>query len=265
MRYFCANLAHRSVNSGFAAIRFKVMQVDILAIGAHPDDVELSASGTLLVHAARGYSFGLLDLTRGELGSRGTPELRAQEAERAAAILGARFRRTLQFPDGFIPPSANASALPIIAAIRQCRPAIILANAPNDRHPDHGRAASLVAECAYLSGLRKIVTNDPDTGATQEAWRPKAVYHYIQDRQLTPDFVVDITTHFKQKMESILAFRSQFYDPNSAEPDTPISSKDFLDFMEAKARVFGRDAGYTFAEGFIKTRIPGVRNLMELD
>ncbi len=241
------------------------MQVDILAIGAHPDDVELSASGTLLAHTALGYTFGLLDLTRGELGSRGTPEIRAQEAQRAAAILGAQFRHTLSLQDGFISPSANANALPIISVIRHCRPAIILANAPNDRHPDHGRAASLVAECAYLSGLMKIQTNDPETGAPQQAWRPKAVYHYVQDRQLTPDFVVDITPYFRKKMESILAFKSQFYDPNSTEPDTPISSKDFLDFMEAKARVFGREAGYTFAEGFIKSRIPGVRNLMELD
>jgi N-acetylglucosamine malate deacetylase 1 len=240
-------------------------QVDILAIGAHPDDVELSASGTLLAHAAQGYTFGILDLTQGELGSRGTPELRAQEAAQAAVILGAAFRHSLHLPDGFVPPSANTNTLAIISAIRQCRPAIILANAPSDRHPDHGRAASLVAECAFLSGLIKIETTNSATGEPQQAWRPKAVYHYIQDRQLTPDFVVDITPHFELKMQGILAFKSQFYDPNSTEPSTPISSKDFLDFMEAKARVFGRDAGYTFAEGFIKSRVLGVRNLMGLD
>jgi N-acetylglucosamine malate deacetylase 1 len=243
----------------------RLMQVDILAVGAHPDDVELSASGTLLAHAARGYTFAILDLTRGELGSRGTPELRAEEAEEATNILGAHARMSLELPDGFISPSANAHILPIIEAIRHFRPSIMLVNAPSDRHSDHGRAASLTVEAAFLSGLMRIETKDPVTGLAQTAWRPKSVFHYIQDRHLTPDFVVDISPHFEQKMQSILAFRSQFYDPESKEPQTPISGREFLQFMEAKARVFGRDAGYTFAEGFINTRTPGIRNLMQID
>jgi N-acetylglucosamine malate deacetylase 1 len=242
-----------------------MMKVDILAIGAHPDDIELSASGTLLAHAAKGYRFGLLDLTQGELGSRGTPAKRREEAEKSAKILGATFRTTLQLKDGFFAPSGNEAMLPIIQVIRQCRPSIVLANAPTDRHPDHGRAAKLVADACFFSGLIKIETTDPDTGLTQEHWRPKSVYHYIQDQHLTPDFVVDITPYFQQKMESILAFKSQFFDPNITEPPTPISSPEFLHVLEAKNRVFGRDAGYTFAEGFIASRLCGVRDLMLMD
>jgi N-acetylglucosamine malate deacetylase 1 len=244
------------------------MQVDILAVGAHPDDIELSASGTLLAHAARGYTFGMLDLTRGELGSRGSIEIRAAEAKAAADILGAVFRIGLDLPDGFIPRHAseeNEHVLAIIQVIRQCRPHLILANAPHDRHPDHGRAAQLTVEAAFLSGLAKIETTDPLTGEPQLPWRPKSVYHYLQDIQLMPDFVVDITPHFEHKMQSIKAFGSQFYDPMRSEPNTPISSPEFLSFMEAKNRVFGREAGYTFAEGFIKSRVFGVRDLMVLD
>ena len=241
------------------------MKVDILAIGAHPDDVELSASGTLLRHAALGYTFGLLDLTRGELGTRGNADIRAQEAVKSAEILGARFRIPLTLPDGFFSPSGNNAVLPIIQAIRQCRPAMVLANALSDRHPDHGRAAKLVSDAIFLCGLPRIETFDPQTGEIQAAWRVKTLYHYIQDRQLIPDFVVDITPYFEKKMESILSYRSQFYDPNSPEPDTPISGKEFLQFMESKNRVFGRDAGYTFAEGFQISRIIGVRDLMKLD
>lgn len=239
-----------------------MIQVDILAIGIHPDDVELSCSGTLLQHAAMGKTFGILDLSRGELGTRGTPEIREAEAKEAARVLGAQFRQILDIPDGLFTHSPD-NWLKIVQVIRACRPEIILCNAPDDRHPDHGRAAKMTADACFYAGLEKIETFD-NQGNLQEKWRPKAVYHYIQDRQLTPDFVVDISTVFDKKMEAILAFRSQFYDPNDAGPATPISGKDFLDFMDAKARVFGRSISATHAEGFICARIPGVKNLFDL-
>lgn len=239
------------------------MKTDILAIGIHPDDVELSASGTLLRHAAMGRSFGLLDLSLGELGTRGTPEMRTREAMEAASILGAAFREQLDIPDGLFtwsPENLNK----IIRAIRTYQPDIVLCNAPDDRHPDHGRSARLVADACFYAGLLKIETAGPD-GNIQAPWRPKAVYHYIQDKQLTPDFVVDITPWFDQKMKTILAFRSQFYDEeHPGGPQTPISGKEFLDFMEAKARVFGRPAQVKYAEGFICARTPGVGNLFDL-
>jgi len=240
------------------------MNTDILAIGIHPDDVELSASGTLLRHAALGYSFGLLDLSLGELGTRGSPELRRAEATEAARILGAAFREQLDLPDGLFVHSPE-NMLKIVRSIRACQPKIVLCNAPDDRHPDHGRAAKLVADACFYSGLTKIETTD-DAGVPQPAWRPKAVYHYIQDKQLEPDFVVDITPYFEQKMQAILAFRSQFYDPNKPDegPQTPISGRDFLDFMEAKARVFGRPAQVKYAEGFICGRTPAVGDLFSL-
>lgn len=240
------------------------MKIDILAVGIHPDDVELSASGTLLRQADQGYSFGLLDLSRGELGSRGSAELRTEEARAAAQILGATFREQLDLPDGFFAHSPE-NMLKIIRVIRQHQPRIVLCNAPDDRHPDHGRAAKLVADACFYAGLIKIETTDSE-GNVQAPWRPTSVFHYIQDKQLVPDVVVDITPYFEKKMQAILAFGSQFYDPNSPEdgPRTPISGKDFLDFMEAKARVFGRSAQVQYAEGFILTRTPAVRDLFDL-
>ncbi len=238
------------------------MKVDILAIGIHPDDVELSASGTLLRHAALGKTFGLLDLSRGELGTRGTPEIRAREAADSCRILGASFRETLDIPDGlFVPEPENW--IKIIRVLREYTPAVVLCNAPDDRHPDHGRAAKMVLDACFYSGLQKIETFDKD-GVKQNKWRPAAVYHYIQDKQLTPDFIVDITPYFHRKMEAIMSFRSQFYDPNDNAPDTPISGKDFLEFMEAKARVFGRPVQAKYAEGFIFSRTPGVNDLFDL-
>lgn len=237
------------------------MKIDILAIGIHPDDVELSASGTLLKHAAMGKTFGLLDLSRGELGTRGSAEIREQEALAAAQILGAAFREFSDVPDGLFTHSPE-EWLKIVRFIRLYRPEIVLCNAPHDRHPDHGRAAKLVLDACFYAGLSKIVTEN--AGATQAPWRPKAVYHYIQDEYLPPDFVVDITPHFSKKMEAILAFRSQFYDPNGEQPNTPISGKDFLDFIEAKARVFGRSIQAEYAEGFVCARTPGVRDLFDL-
>lgn len=238
-------------------------KVDILAIGIHPDDVELSASGTLLRHAAEGKTFGILDLSRGELGTRGTAEIRAEEAAEAARLLGARFRTTLDIPDGLFTYHPD-HWLRIVAVIRQCQPEIVLCNALDDRHPDHGRAAKMTTDACFYAGLEKIETLDAQ-GNPQQKWRPNAVYHYIQDKQLTPDFVVDITPWFEQKMQAILAFRSQFFDPMSeVPPNTPISGKDFLAFMEAKGRVLGRSIQVSYAEGFQVSRIPGVKSLFDL-
>ncbi|MBL7808367.1 MAG: bacillithiol biosynthesis deacetylase BshB1 [Saprospiraceae bacterium] len=237
-------------------------KVDILAIGIHPDDVELSASGTLLRHAAQGKTFGLLDLSKGELGTRGTAEIRAREAAESAALMGASFRETLDIPDGLFEHKPE-NWLKIVQVIRACRPEIVLCNSVDDRHPDHGRAAKMTADACFYSGLEKIITYDR-LGNLQAKWRPKAVYHYIQDMQLIPDFVVDITPYFEKKMQAILTFRSQFFDPEGEMPNTPISGKDFLDFMEGKARVFGRSIPVNYAEGFICARIPGVNDLFDL-
>lgn len=239
------------------------MKVDILAIGVHPDDVELSCSGTLLKHKAQGKTFGLLDLTLGELGSRGTPQLRTEEAMNAAKILGASFREQLDLGDGFFEHN-RASIVEIVKIIRYCQPEIVLCNALEDRHPDHGRSAKLEADACFFSGLQRIETEF--RGEKQTHWRPKAVYHYIQDVQLTPDFVVDITPFMEQKIESILAYQSQFHNPNykKEEVQTPISGKGFMDFMYAKNRVFGRPINAEFAEGFNKSRIFGVEDLFDL-
>lgn len=238
------------------------MKIDILAIGVHPDDVELSSSGTLLKHVALGKTFGLLDLTRGELGTRGTPEIRREEALESARLLGAAFRETLDLGDGFFQQN-EASLRQIIAVIRRYRPEIVLCNAPDDRHPDHGRAAKLEADACFYAGLEKIETFEND-GSPQAKWRPKNVFHYIQDKQLSPDFVVDISPFWAQKMAAIFAFRSQFFEAGMSGPQTPISGKDFIDFMAAKARVFGRSIGAEFAEGFLFSRQPGVENLFDL-
>ncbi|GAB4260482.1 MAG: bacillithiol biosynthesis deacetylase BshB1 [Saprospiraceae bacterium] len=242
------------------------MKVDILAIGVHPDDVELSCSGTLLKHLAMGKSVGLLDLTRGEMGSRGNAQIREQEANEAAKMMGAAFRLNLDMPDCFATWSEE-NLRKIIRVIRWCQPEIVLANAIDDRHPDHGRAAKLSADACFYSGLVKIETTWED-GRQQEAWRPKAVYHYVQDKNLQPDFVVDISEFMDRKMELVLAFKSQFFLPSEVgyqdEPDTPISGKDFLDFLRAKARTYARPIGAEYAEGFNSARTPGVRNLFDL-
>lgn len=242
------------------------MKIDLLAIGVHPDDVELSCSGTLLRHIDQGKTVGLLDLTRGELGTRGNAEIRREEAERAAGMMGARFRWNLDLADGFFTHD-HASIIAIARAIRACQPEIVLANALSDRHPDHGRAARLISDACFFSGLVKIETHDVQ-GRPQERWRPRAVYHYIQDNQLEPDFVVDISPYIDRKMELVLAFRSQFYNPAleefSQELNTPISGKDFLDFLRSKNAVFGRPAGFAFAEGFQVGRTPGVTDLFGL-
>jgi bacillithiol biosynthesis deacetylase BshB1 len=241
-------------------------KVNILAIGVHPDDVELSCSGTLLRHIDQGKTVGLLDLTRGELGTRGSAEIRDREALDSARLMGAAFRMNLGMADGFF-QNNKENILKIVQVIRACQPTIVLANAVRDRHPDHGRAAQLISEACFYSGLQKVTTYD-EKALPQDRWRPHAVYHYIQDRNLKPDFVVDITDYIEKKQELILAFRSQFYLPDAeeyaGEKDTPISGKDFMDFLKAKAASYGRDAGFTFAEGFTVERTPGIEDMFLL-
>jgi bacillithiol biosynthesis deacetylase BshB1 len=237
------------------------MKIDILAIGVHPDDVELSASGTLAKHIAMGKKVAILDLTLGELGTRGSAELRTKEAMASAKILGLSFRKQLNLKDGFF-ENNEASLRAIIEVIRYCQPEIVLCNAISDRHPDHGRAAKLEADACFYSGLAKIETTYE--GKNQNAWRPKAVYHYIQDNYLKPDLVVDVTDHVEKKRESIMAFSSQFYDPNSKEPETPISNKFFMEAVDAKMILFGRSIGVRYAEGFIAARHIGVNDLFDL-
>ena len=237
------------------------MKLDLLAIGVHPDDVELSCAGTILKHIALGKKCGILDLTAGELGTRGSAELRLTEAANAAKILGVSVRDNLKMEDGFF-KNDKEHQLEIIKKIREYQPEIILCNAVSDRHPDHGRSASLVSEACYYSGLIRIETKL--NGANQQAWRPKAVYHYIQDRQLKPDFVVDVTSFFEKKMEAIQAFKSQFYNPDSNEPASPISVENFLDVVKGRMSVWGRAAGFEYAEGFTVERTIGVDNLFDI-
>ena len=237
------------------------MKLDILAFGAHPDDVELSCAGTLLKHSKEGKKIGVVDLTNGELGTRGTPKIRLSEANASTRILGLSCRENINLADGFF-ELTRENKLAVIKIIRKYQPEIVLANAPSDRHPDHGRASQLVSESCFLSGLKKISTKI--SGNEQLEWRPKFVYHYIQDRYIKPDFIVDITPHFEKKMEVILAFKSQFFNPESQEKETPISSKDFLKYIESRSREFGRTINCTYGEGFVTERTPGVDNLFDL-
>lgn len=237
------------------------MKIDILAIGVHPDDVELSCSGTLARHLSMGKTAGILDLTLGELGTRGSATLRTQEAMASAKILGVAFREQLNFKDGFF-TSDEAHQRRIISVIRKYQPEIVLCNAISDRHPDHGRAAKLTADACFYSGLVKVETEQD--GAKQKPWRPKAVYHYIQDQFIHPDFVIDVSDFMEVKHRSIMAFSSQFYDPNSKEPATPISGKDFLENLNAKMSIWGRAIGVSYAEGFTVSRYPGVKSLFDL-
>lgn len=239
------------------------MKVDILAIGVHPDDVELSSSGTILKHQAQGKTAAILDLTLGELGTRGNAKIRTEEAMNAAKILNLKFREQLDLGDGFF-KSDKESMIEIIKIIRYCQPEIVLCNALKDRHPDHARSAKLQADACFFSGLSKIETTF--RGEKQTHWRPKSVYHYLQDEQLIPDFVIDITPFMEQKIESILAYKSQFHNPdyNKEELKTPISGRDFLDFMYAKNQIFGRSIGAKYAEGFQISRIIGVESLFDL-
>jgi N-acetylglucosamine malate deacetylase 1 len=237
------------------------MKLNLLAIGVHPDDVELGCSGTILKHISLGYSAGIIDLTKGELGTRGTADLRLIEAENAAKILGVKIRENLGFADGFF-QNDQAHLLPLIEKIRLYQPDIVLCNAFEDRHPDHGRAGKLISDACFYSGLLKIVTQV--NGVNQNPWRPKAVYHYIQDRYQKPDLVVDITGFLETKFDSIRAFSSQFYNPDSKEPATPISGEEFFEVVKSRAIDYGRQIGVKYAEGFVAERYVGVNNLFDL-
>jgi len=237
------------------------MKLDILAIGVHPDDIELGCGGTILKHIAAGKKVGVLDLTHGELGSRGSGELRLVEATNSAKILGLSARENLGFADGFF-RNTKENQIEIIKILRKYQPDVVLCNAPKDRHPDHGRASEMVSEACFYSGLVRIET--ALDGTSQALWRPKAVYHYIQDRYLKPDFVVDVSGFVDQKIKAIMAFSSQFYNPASELPETPISSKKFMDFIKARMANFARDISTDYAEGFTVDRTIGVEDITQL-
>ena len=237
------------------------MKIDILAIGAHPDDVELSCAGTLAKEIAHGKQVAILDLTQGELGTRGTAEIRAKEAKDAANILGVTARYNLNFADGFF-ENNKAHQLQLAAYIRLLKPDMVLCNAVEDRHPDHGRAAALVVESCFLSGLQQVKTTYE--GQPQDAWRPKQVYHYIQWNDAQPDFVVDISTHIDTKLEAVNAYASQFFNPKTSAPETPISSQNFLDSVKYRAANLGRLIGVDHAEGFTAARLLAVDRINDL-
>lgn len=236
-------------------------KLDILVIAAHPDDAELSCSGTIASHVAKGFKVGVLDLTQGEMGTRGTAAIRLEESGESAKILGLSARHNLGFSDVFFTEDKEHQVA-IARIIRKYRPEIVLANAVSDRHPDHGKGGSLATKACFVSGLRMLGTDWE--GVYQEAWRPKAVYHYIQNNYVEPDIVVDITPFWETKKASILAFKSQFFDPENKEPESFISSPEFLDFIEARAKEFGHKISVKYGEGFTVERVPGVENLFDL-
>ncbi|MDQ6723206.1 MAG: bacillithiol biosynthesis deacetylase BshB1 [Thermoproteota archaeon] len=233
------------------------MKLDILAFAAHPDDAELSCAGTLLVEKLNGKKTGIIDLTQGELGTRGTSEIRLRESADAARILQLDVRENLEMADGFF-KNDEKHQRKIITAIRKYQPEIILCNAPEDRHPDHGRSAQLIIDSAFLSGLSKIKTID--NNIELQAWKPKYVFHYIQDKYLAPDFVIDISEVIEKKIEAIKAFNSQFHNPNTDEPQTYISTTDFFDSIIYRSKMFGKMIGVSHAEGFISPKMIGFNN-----
>ena len=237
------------------------MKLNLLAIGVHPDDVELGCSGTLINEVKAGKQCGIIDLTQGELGTRGTIETRYQEAANAAMIMGVQVRENLKMRDGFF-ENDETHKLQLISAIRKYQPDIIIGNVLHDRHPDHGRAGKLISEAAFLAGLAKIETKD-EAGQLQARWRPSYVLHYIQDWYHEPDLLIDISGVFEQRMDAIRAYSTQFHNPagNGAEPQTYISTPDFLDSVIARARMFGKRIGVKYAEGFITEKKIGIRSL----
>jgi N-acetylglucosamine malate deacetylase 1 len=234
------------------------MKLDVLAIGAHPDDVELGCSGTLINEVKLGKKVGILDLTQGELGTRGTIATRYQESADAAKILGVHVRENLKMRDGFF-VNDEAHQLKLISAIRKYRPEVVIGNILEDRHPDHGKAGNLIYDSCFLSGLRQVITID-EHGREQEKWRPKYLFHYIQDRFYEPDLIVDISDVWEQRMDSIKAYKTQFHDPESDEPQTYLSNPEFLDAITGRARLLGKRIGVQFAEGFISKKSIGIRN-----
>ena len=239
------------------------MKLDILVFGAHPDDAELGAGATIAKEIANGKKVGIVDLTRGELGTRGNAEMREREAKKAAEILGLSVRLNLEFADGFF-VNDKEHQLQIIEVIRKYRPDIVLCNAVEDRHIDHAKGSKLVSDACFLSGLLKVDTKWVGDDQWQDPWRPRQVYHYIQWKNLQPDFVVDVTDFIDKKMAAINAYASQFYDPTSKEPETPISSKNFTESIRYRARDLGRLVGVEYAEGFTVERHIGVQHLDDI-
>lgn len=234
------------------------MKLDILAFGAHPDDIEIGVGGTLISEAEKGKSVGLIDFTQGEMGTRGTPEIRLKEAENAAKIMGAKMRVNLGLPDGLF-QNDNDTKLMVIEQIRRYQPDIVITTAPSDRHPDHGRAAAIVVEACFLAGLQKLKDR-----SAQPAWRPRCVYQYMQFYQHQPAFIYDISEYIEKKLDAIRAHRSQFYDPDSSEPETLISSRHFFDNLTARASEYGIQAGFAYGEPLLTVRMPGLRQLDHL-
>lgn len=237
------------------------MKLDILVFAVHPDDAELGCSGTILKHIAAGYKVGIVDLTRGELGTRGTAETRDSESVESTKILGLHARENLEMRDGFF-KNDEEHQLRIIQMIRKYRPEIVLSNALHDRHPDHGRASDLVYDALFLAGLPKIRTNM--NGAEQQAFRPRLLLNYIQDRYIQPDIIVDVTEFWDKKLECIRAFKTQFYSSERDEPETYISSPDFLKAIEARSRELGKSIGAIHGEGFTSKKLLGIDNLLDL-
>jgi N-acetylglucosamine malate deacetylase 1 len=238
-----------------------VTKLDILILAAHPDDAELGCGGTIAKHISLGHKVGIVDFTRGELGTRGTAQTREQEAADSAKIMGLSARENLNLDDGFF-ENSKESQLKVIQAIRRYQPKVVLANAVHDRHSDHGRAASLATDACFLSGLMKIETTD--NGAEQKVWRPEVVYHYIQSQLIEPAFIIDVSEFWEKKMESIRAFKSQFHDPSSKEPESYISTPGFLKLVEARATEFGHAIGVKYGEGYTVKRYIGVKSLFDL-
>ncbi len=234
------------------------MKLDILAFGVHPDDVELGCSGTILSAINEGKKVGIIDLTQGELGTRGTIHTRYQEAAEAAKVLEVHVRENLKMADGFF-QNDETHQRKIISVIRKYKPEIIICNAPEDRHPDHGRSAKLVVDAAFYSGLRKIET--AVDGINQSAWRPKYVFHYLQDRFIEPTFLIDISEYFEKKLASVLCYKTQFMALDDSEPKTYISSPEFIESIRGRAQLLGKRIGVKYAEGFISEKILGVRSL----
>jgi len=239
-----------------------INKIDILAIGVHPDDIELGCAGTISKHIKLGFTVGAIDLSQGELGTRGTSEIRAEEAADAAKILGLKFRENLNFEDGFVSADNKEYQLALVREIRKYQPKIVLCNAIKDRHPDHARSASLVSTACFLAGLPKIKTSFQEL--EQEAWRPTQVLHYIQWQPIKPDFVIDISQEIETKVMAVQAYKSQFFDPKSNEQETPISSQQFIDSVTYRASDLGRLIGVDYAEGFTSDKLIGIESLDQL-
>ena len=237
------------------------MKLDILAFGAHPDDVEISSGGTILKYISEGKKIGIIDLTKGELGTRGSAELRMEEAKKASTLLSLSIRKNLNMKDGFF-EETEENKLKIIQEIRTYKPEIVLANSISDRHPDHGNAGKLIADACFLAGLQKIETKID--GIAQKAFRPRLVLHYIQDYFIEPDIAIDVSAFTEEKIKVIQSYKSQFFDPQSSEPNTPISGEEFFDFLKGSMLTVGRPFGAMHAEGFTISRIFGVRDLFQL-